>query len=86
MENTCDHFETVDIDKFRHYDQCVECVLKSDTWVHLRTCLHCGGTRCCDSSPNKHTTAHALKEKHPVILMLNNNTLWCYDHEISKPL
>jgi Zn-finger in ubiquitin-hydrolases and other protein len=29
-----------------------------DTWVHLRACLICGHVGCCDSSKNKHATAH----------------------------
>ncbi|MHA2501500.1 MAG: UBP-type zinc finger domain-containing protein [Candidatus Kariarchaeaceae archaeon] len=86
MSDSCEHFDAVDLDKFRNYEQCVDCVLKSDTWVNLRTCMHCGGTRCCDSSPNQHTTKHATTMGHPVILMLNNNALWCYDHEIVKSL
>ena len=27
-------------------------------WVHLRLCMTCGHVGCCDSSPNKHATAH----------------------------
>ena len=33
--------------------ECEECVKIGSNWVHLRTCQTCGGTRCCDSSPNQ---------------------------------
>ncbi len=36
--------------------ECEECVKTGSSWVHLRTCQTCGGTRCCDSSPNRHAS------------------------------
>ena len=86
MADECQHFDEVDLKKFRNYQQCIECVLKEDTWVNLRSCMSCGGTRCCDSSPNQHATNHAMTEKHPVTLLLENNLLWCYDHEYAVEL
>ena len=47
--------------------QCDECVKMGATWVHLRTCQECGGTHCCDSSPNRHATKHARATGHPVV-------------------
>ena len=84
--SNCDHFDSVDVKKFRNYEVCIGCVLASDTWVNLRTCQICGGTRCCDSSANKHATAHYKKTGHPVMYMVENRGLWCYMHEIGIKL
>ena len=45
--------------------ECEDCVKIGGTWVHLRTCQECGGTRCCDDSPNKHARKHAGADDHP---------------------
>ena len=37
---------------------CPDCVAIGAAWVHLRMCLTCGHVGCCDSSPNRHATAH----------------------------
>ncbi len=37
---------------------CEDCLRIGGTWVHLRECLSCGHVGCCDSSPNRHATAH----------------------------
>ena len=62
---------------------CVECVKTGARWVHLRTCQTCGATHCCDSSPNKHATAHWKASGHPVVASAEpgERWLWCYDHE-----
>ena len=41
--------------------------MSGGTWVHLRTCQECGGTHCCDNSPNRHATKHAKGHHTPVI-------------------
>jgi len=35
---------------------CEECLAMGDDWVHLRLCLECGMSGCCDQSKNKHAT------------------------------
>ncbi len=62
---------------------CIECVKTGSRWVHLRTCQTCGGTHCCDSSPNKHATAHWKATSHPVVASAEpgERWLWCYQHE-----
>ena len=57
---------------------CEECVKIGSTWVHLRTCQECGGTRCCDSSPNRHATKHAHATGHPVIASAEPGERWLY--------
>jgi hypothetical protein len=59
---------------------CEECVKSGDRWVHLRTCQTCGITLCCDSSPNRHASAHAGASADPVIASaeLGERWLYCY--------
>ena len=44
---------------------CEECLRIGSPWVHLRLCLTCGHVGCCDSSPNRHARAHALRRRAP---------------------
>ncbi|MBO0931076.1 UBP-type zinc finger domain-containing protein [Fibrella aquatilis] len=62
---------------------CDECVKTGASWVHLRTCQTCGGTHCCDSSPNKHATKHFHRTQHPVVASAEpgERWVWCYVHE-----
>jgi uncharacterized UBP type Zn finger protein len=48
--------------------------------VHLRECLTCGHVACCDSSPNRHATAHADGSGHPIIRSFEpgEDWRWCY--------
>jgi hypothetical protein len=57
---------------------CDECVKTGATWVHLRTCQMCGGTHCCDSSPNRHATKHAKATGHPVVASAEPGERWLY--------
>jgi uncharacterized UBP type Zn finger protein len=57
---------------------CDECVKIGGQWVHLRTCQTCGGTHCCDSSPNTHATKHFRATKHPVIASAEPGERWLY--------
>ena len=57
---------------------CEECTKAGDTWVHLRTCQTCGVTLCCDSSPNRHASAHARASGHPVIASAERGERWLY--------
>jgi hypothetical protein len=59
--------------------------MKNDGWwVHLRRCAICGHIGCCDSSPNKHATAHAQTTGHPIIQSYEpgEDWLWCYPDEL----
>ncbi len=61
--------------------ECPECVALGDRWVHLRICLECGHVGCCDSSKNKHATAHFRATGHPVVQPMEpgERWLWCYE-------
>jgi hypothetical protein len=63
---------------------CEECLKTGDQWVHLRLCLTCGHVGCCDSSPNKHATAHFKETDHPLIKSIEpgEDWGWCYRDEI----
>ena len=74
----CTHIDAVDHVRPAQAYQCDECVKVGASWVHLRTCQTCGGTRCCDNSPNRHATKHAHASGHPVIASAEPGERWVY--------
>jgi hypothetical protein len=66
---------------------CGPCLEVGDRWVHLRLCTTCGAVRCCDSSPNRHATAHHHATQHPVIRSFEPGETWwwCYPDELFVP-
>jgi len=54
------------------------------SWVHLRVCLSCGHVGCCDSSKNRHATAHFWATRHPIARSFEpgEDWRWCYIDEI----
>jgi uncharacterized UBP type Zn finger protein len=74
----CAHIADVREVKRPKRRECEECVRIGRSWVQLRTCQTCGGTRCCDSSPNRHATAHAHTSGHPVIASAEPGERWLY--------
>jgi CPA2 family monovalent cation:H+ antiporter-2 len=62
---------------------CIDCLAVGDTWVHLRYCVECGETRCCDSSKNRHARAHWTETHHPVVRSKESGEAWayCYPHD-----
>ena len=81
MPETCPHIGAIaafaDVRQPRRRE-CEQCVPIGATWVHLRTCQECGVTLCCDSSPNRHATAHARASHHPVIASAEPGERWLY--------
>ncbi len=55
---------------------CEDCIKTGDRWVHLRLCLTCGHTGCCDSSKNKHATKHFHLSTHPVMRSIEPGETW----------
>ena len=78
MADTCSHIDAIDTVKTAAAYECEECVKTGGRWVHLRTCQTCGGTRCCDSSPNKHASGHARESGHTVAASAEPGERWLY--------
>ena len=78
INGICTHIDAIEDVNPANLSVCEECVKIGSTWVHLRTCQECGGTRCCDSSPNKHATKHAHATGHPVIASAEPGERWLY--------
>ena len=77
-ERRCDHLNRIRDVKQARMRQCDECVPIGARWVHLRTCQECGATLCCDSSPNKHASAHARTVGHAVVASAEPGERWLY--------
>ena len=77
-QSTCDHIGAIATVKHPQHHVCEECVKIKAQWVHLRICQNCGATLCCDSSPNRHASAHAKTSGHPVIASAERGERWLY--------
>ena len=77
-DTSCAHLTGVDIVKHPKQRACEECMKIGARWVHLRTCQTCGTTLCCDSSPNRHASAHARASGHPVVASAEPGERWLY--------
>jgi hypothetical protein len=64
---------------------CEDCLKIGASWVHLRMCQTCGHIGCCDSSPNRHATAHFRAVDHPVVKSAEpgEDWSWCYIDEVA---
>ena len=82
MQATCTHLDQV-TDVGAGADVCDACVAIGSRWVHLRQCRICGVTRCCDTSPNRHATAHFRETGHPIMRTLEDGQdwSWCFVDE-----
>jgi len=62
---------------------CVECDANGGWWLHLRRCAACGHVGCCDSSRQRHATAHFWATAHPIVRSLEPGETWrwCYVDE-----
>ena len=78
MSEACAHLDAIEKVKTAKAHKCEECVKTGSSWVHLRTCQTCGATLCCDSSPNRHASAHARASQHPVIASAERGERWLY--------
>ena len=63
---------------------CEDCLRLGTRWVHLRLCLACGHVGCCDSSPERHATAHFRASGHAIVRSLEpgEEWAWCYADEL----
>jgi uncharacterized UBP type Zn finger protein len=81
----CSHLDRADPAVTPSGNGCVECLLTGDRWVHLRLCETCGHVGCCDSSPNRHASAHARATDHPLVQSYEpgEDWWWCYQDEVA---
>jgi Zn-finger in ubiquitin-hydrolases and other protein len=61
-------------------DVCEVCVEEGSSWVHLRQCLTCHRTLCCNDSPKRHMSGHAEATGHPVMRTVEpgEDWIWCF--------
>jgi uncharacterized UBP type Zn finger protein len=76
--NECTHLELIVVERPDSVEGCEECLKTGDRWLHLRVCRVCGHIGCCDSSPNRHASAHARETEHPVISSVEPGEEWSY--------
>lgn len=84
MPPVCSHLDRVQVRQLpADIAGCEECLKIGSRWVHLRLCLSCGKIGCCDSSPNRHASAHAAADQHPIVRSLERGEdwSWCYVDE-----
>jgi uncharacterized UBP type Zn finger protein len=83
---SCTHLDHVKVTELpESVDGCEDCLASGDKWLHLRICLECGHVACCDSSPNRHATAHSQETGHPIMRSLQpgEDWAWCYEDEVA---
>lgn len=86
MARECSHRDAIALTRLPEaVDGCEDCLATGDLWVHLRICLSCGRVGCCDSSPNRHASAHAAASGHPLIRSLEpgEEWAWCYPDRLA---
>jgi len=75
----CGHLEQI-----RVYEPaeptCGQCVSEGSRWVHVRRCMICGETACCDSSKRRHARRHFETTGHALIRSVEPGESWgwCY--------
>jgi uncharacterized UBP type Zn finger protein len=86
MAETCSHLDQIAVTQLPEpIAGCEECLQMGARWLHLRMCAVCGHIGCCDSSPNRHATAHVNATGHPVIRSAERGEdwFWCYPDEVA---
>jgi len=81
MPGPCTHLDMIQIAHVPTRDGvkgCEECLEIGGRWLHLRVCLTCGKVGCCDSSPNRHATKHAVEVGHPLVRSIEPGEDWCW--------
>jgi uncharacterized UBP type Zn finger protein len=82
--SACTHLDQISMVEPSTPEGCTECLATGSRWVHLRECLSCGHVGCCDSSPNRHATAHFDQTGHPVMQSFQPGETWrwCYPDQM----
>ena len=82
MRQACDHAASIQPVPAPR-DVCEACIVEGTRWVHLRQCLVCGQTLCCNNSPRRHMSAHWDSVGHPVMRTRRpaSDWTWCFPHD-----
>ena len=83
MTPTCTHLDGIRVlQTTKRY--CEDCVKLGHAWVHLQLCMSCGHVACCDSSPDRHASAHYHATGHPLVRSIEpgESWIWCYRDEM----
>jgi uncharacterized UBP type Zn finger protein len=86
MSSACTHLDRIELRELPDtIAGCEDCLATGGRWVHLRMCQTCGRIGCCDSSPNRHASAHARSEDHPIARSAEpgEGWSWCYVDEVA---
>jgi ubiquitin-hydrolase Zn-finger-containing protein len=82
----CTHIDQISmLDLPAEIAGCEDCLAIGASWVHLRMCQSCGHIACCDSSPNRHASAHARESGHAIARSAEpgEEWSWCYVDEVA---
>jgi hypothetical protein len=84
VSDTCTHLDEIIDDVGASGNGCVDCLKIGGRWLHLRRCTECGHVGCCDSSPNRHATAHFHGTGHPIVQSFEpgEEWFWCYADQV----
>jgi hypothetical protein len=86
MTSTCTHLDQIELTELPDaIAGCEDCLAIGATWVHLRMCQTCGHVACCDSSPNRHASAHARSAEHAIARSAEpgEDWSWCYVDQVA---
>jgi len=80
----CTHLDSIEL-ATANSTGCEDCTRIGATWLHLRRCTKCGHVGCCDSSPNRHATAHFMSSGHPIVQSYEpgEDWLWCFVDDLA---
>jgi uncharacterized UBP type Zn finger protein len=83
MAVECTHIDQIRVTRPTGHT-CQACVAIGAAWVHLRMCLVCGNVACCDSSQNRHASAHFRATRHPLMRSIEPGEAWtwCFIDEV----
>jgi Zn-finger in ubiquitin-hydrolases and other protein len=86
MNIGCSHLDSIELVDLPHDIRgCEDWLAIGARWVHPRMCQTCGKIACCDSSPNRHASAHARSSGHPIARSAEPGETWswCYVDEVA---
>ena len=86
MSQTCTHLDRIELTALPEaIAGCEDSLAIGGSWVHLRLDQTGGHIGCCDSSPNRHASAHARATEHPIVRSAEpgESWSWCYVDQLA---